>query len=236
MARNPINRAITNVASDMRRRGGFYIPTDYLQRINKQNIINAYKSGVKLQTAVRRELSRVAVKNPTVTLATGEVIEGKKAAVLIADVNEWNRKWGQMNKKGVFAKSITPIDISKIRNPDLVLAQIHGKSPVEVLRERDQRARDNLNRSMNNANLPDAIKDAINEKISQLSPSDLNRILYSIPELEELYGSNTQTMKLHIDEYLNALGIKKTEIDSSGNETLTAVGEALGKWVARRTY
>lgn len=238
MSRTPISRAITNVASDMRRRGGFYIPTDYLNMINKDNIINAYKSGVKLQTAVRRELMKFAVKNPTVTIATGEVITGEKAATLIADVNEWNRKLRlYMDKhKDYFMKDIYEIDISEIENLDAVLRVIHGRTPLDEITRRHDITLSHIKKSFEEANLPDVIKDALMEKINSLSPSALNSKLYYLPSLQEFFGSDEQTFKMHIDEYLKAFGIPKVETDKGGNETPTEVGKALNKWMGFKTY
>lgn len=234
MARNPISRAITNAASEMRHRakGYFYdIPQNYLQLIDRAAIAAKYKAGVPLATAAKEEIAKVSkFVLPKAPNRPMTVYDGKEGYEAVKKIERWNRQVRLLEQQFAARGEKMPTGTvyktkyEKIRNLEAVVNMVSKTTPAARLHDMDVQARANLEQSLLNAMIPIDVRNAILDKINEdyNTIGAFNDLLKSDKMLTtEIYGSDMQTGKNNIKQFMKAIGLNPDDFASL--TTYTAV-------------
>lgn len=233
MARNPVNRAITNAAAALKKGGSgyhFILPDNYLELIDRSRVAANIAAGMSKQRAAFTELSSVA----TLVLDRGGTMQGQHGLEFLAEVNRWNRQVSTLlineRKKSKDKKadvSVRKIEPKKILNTAKVEATITGITPQALVELRRRRGIENLEQSLQMAHVPADIINEIKSRLTAMSASDINKVLKTSPVTIEIYGSDEQGVKVHLQQLMQTLGIPLTEKDANGNDRATYLGTLL---------
>lgn len=232
MARNPISRAITNAASEMRHRakGYFYdIPKNYLQLIDRAAIAAKYKAGVPLATAAKEEIAKVSkFVLPKAPNRPMKVYDGKEGYDAVKKIERWNRQVRLLEQQFAARGEKMPTGTvyktkyENIQNLEAVTKMVSETTPAYRLHEMDMQARANLEQSLLNSMIPIDVVNAIMDKINKdyKGIGKFNDLLNSNKMLTiEIYGSDMQTGKTNIDEFMRAIGLNPDDFASLSRYT-----------------
>lgn len=238
--RNPISRAITNVASDLRRSlGGRVIDfkPGYQKNVNRENIIARVKAGVSLTQAVRMELlsdrsildeSKIKSFRPSTKhkVSIHDFYKGdlSKIGQFSTSADKWNK--GVEKLKNEFIKrglkpptSVYEIDDNMIEHPEAILNMTRKSTPLKYIKAKNDVFKKNYigalkKRDESGWGLPKEVVDAIEKKINKLNIYELYDFAQNSTLINDVFAYMAH---IELKRILRKLNIKY-ELDGTENE------------------